>query len=84
MEINFEVLFYFYRINIPRNILFQLGITYVNNRRNLDDNYESIQTECTIKNESLVGEKAQGDIIDYDCSANTRKKRKFSVSKIKN
>ena len=82
-EINFEVLFFFYRIKIPRNILFQLGITYANNRRNLDDGYESVQTECTIKNESLIGQEAEGDTIDYDCSANTRKKGKLKTVKLK-
>lgn len=82
-EINFEVLFFFYRIKIPRNILFQLGITYANNRRNLDDSYESVQTECTIKNESLIGQEAEGDTIDYDCSANTRKKGKLKTVKLK-
>ena len=66
-QIKFDVFFYFLGRKIAKFILFQLGAIYSSNLRNLQDN--SIQTNCTIKNQNLIDKVGNGEIIDYDCKA---------------
>jgi len=66
-QIKFDVFFYFLGRKIAKFILFNISAIYSRNLRNLQD--DSIQTNCTIKNQNLIDKVGNGEIIDYDCKA---------------
>ena len=66
-QIKFDVFFYFLGRKIAKFILFNISAIYSSNLRNLQD--DSIQTNCTIKNQNLIDKVGNGEIVDYDCKA---------------
>ena len=80
-KINFNTLFYFFNKTIPFSIIYRLRITYQSRRRNLQTGEaDSVRTDCTITNESLVGglNKYDGTNVNYNCKANAKENRIIS------
>ena len=72
-QIQFDVFVYYLNRVIAKYIVMPLKIKYSKRIRNLEQEIieEYIDTNCTIQNESLIGQEGTGDIIDYNCQANT-------------
>lgn len=72
-QIQFDVFVYYLNRVIAKYIVMPLKIKYSKRIRNLEQEIieEYLDTNCTIQNESLIGQEGTGDIIDYNCQANT-------------
>ena len=69
-SITFGSLFYFIRKVIPYAIFLRLRVTYPTRLRNLQSGLaDSLRTECIIANDTLAGEKATGNNVNYNCKA---------------
>ena len=72
-KVTFGTFFYFFGRPIVKFIIVRLRITYSRGLRNLQEaTAESARTDCTIKDQSLVGitlSEGDGANVDYNCEA---------------
>ena len=69
-SITFGSLFYFIRKIIPYAIFLRLRVTYPTRLWNLQSGLaDSLRTECITIDDTLAGETATGNNINYNCEA---------------
>ena len=69
-KITFYILFLFLQKAIPYRIIFRLRVLYASRLRNLQATAQSVRSDCTITNESLVGNENYEKNVNFNCSAN--------------
>ena len=69
-KITFYILFLFLEKAIPYRIIFRLRVLYASRLRNLQATAQSVRSDCTITNESLVGNENYEKNVNFNCSAN--------------
>ena len=69
-KITFYILFLFLKKAIPYRIIFRLRVLYASRLRNLQATAQSVRSDCTITNKSLVGNENYEKNVNFNCSAN--------------